>query len=919
MSAAPASTVPVAPRAASGSSLVEQTTALLLPAHDTLWHEVYHVVAQLPNVGDAQLWRANRTDTAEEVVLRVAPNANGDARSAASARLATIELPNLQRIYESHIVGNHRVEVCGAIRGLPLDAWRSRRASVDLATIEAVVRQLAEALGVLHASGLVHLGLRPGVVFLREEKDGLHCMLGGLETVAVYESAKPLPAMADPFYAPPEAATLKWHEPGPTLCAWDWWSLGRVVQELILGHHVLDELPGADPGQTPAMRSARADALLLEHDATTHRAGGVEVMTGLEPRLNLLLRGLLTSAVEARWSGNLVDLWLRQKPVKEYYTGPRTEQKFRWHGRVHSVAGAAKELRTAEGWKEAAAQILEVRTPGTLAHFICTSSEDEILRQSFAELLKLADSEPWRSLPPPVAREITLTVALLLLAGSNLTWRGQRIDGDGLRGILAEDADNSERLAFVRALTHRTVTAQIERHDYAASRSLAEIGRCAADAEAMVRKHGWLSGTDDIAGTQIFRLALESSPALLAVRERLQHAFACSSQPAVEKFFNGAKPTRAELVALAWVEPSAARCGFVTHADWETKQLQRLQERGAKVVVPLFWARLGGALAPGPALFGPWPAFVSCWVAAALVVAVACPGPRWLAVALAPVALAVIGRALVSLRAAAAARRFAPGSRPWRWADGATRCAAEMRAAGIGHEVDALERALGEVNAEVAKLKRLTPPPASVAAPPRFAAVRSVAIGSWFLLAAVVAVCVWRCKDQPPTLAALQAAWFSPVSVRAAAPATGVELAAPGKQIATAAPAAGTEPASPIPVATGMAAAGGDVAAGAIKVTWPFKPGDEAQVLAVTETLEATGAQISAATRRGRALVAPYRLETINSPIVFEMPMGDKIGVVLFDGVRGTLINPRIYILAYRPFARSWIEVAGRQGIFIGE
>ncbi len=904
MSVAPASTARVASHAASGSSVIDQAGAELLPAADTLWHDVYHVTVALPSVGAAQLWKANRTDTAEEVLLRVTADAKDEARSAAWKRLCTLELAHLQRARETLFIGTHRVEVYDAVHGTPLDVWRRGRESVELATIEIVVRHIMEALGVLHASGLVHLGLRPGVVFVREDQGALQCTLGGLETVTLFDHHKPIPALADPFYAPPEAAALDTHEPGPTLCAWDWWSLGRIAQELFLGHPVLDDLPGAEPTETAPARIARAEAQLLEHATKGLRAGGVEVMLGLDPRLKLLLRGLLASAPETRWGGDVVDRWVRQMPVKEHYDTPRTEKKFRWRRRLYSVPEAAKELQTAEGWSEAVPQIFGAATPGSLANFIIKSPEQKNVAPQLAELLKLAESEPLLSLAPVWAREVLATTALVMLSGGNLVWRGRRLDGESLAAVLAEEADNAERFAFVRALTHRTITAQIERYDFGASRSLAQVGRCAADAEAIIRRNGWLKGTDEAATAKIFRLTLESDAVLLGIRDRMRRDFACSSQPAIEKIFKVAKPAHVELVVLAWVEPIAAQCGFVTHLEWEAKQLQLLQERSQSIVTGLFWAHLGKARAAGPAFFGPWPAVLAVWGVIALALAFVCPGPKWLAAALAPALIAAAVRVIFTMVPAAAMRRFAPTARPWKWTDGGARCDAEMTAAGKGLDAAGLERARSEVNSEILKLKLLTPQPAPVPAPPSFSGTRSVALASWMLIGGVVMVAGWRGRAHPPSWRGFRVAWNPALALTPAKPGAGASSAVDA--------AAETKFSTKLQAAESAAAVD-------VKVSWPYHRTDDIATLTATETLEPTKAQTAYALQRGRAIVAPYLTETINSLVLFEVPAGGKIGVMIFDGAHDALAVPKVFILDYRPPARAWVELAGRVGVVVPE
>jgi serine/threonine protein kinase len=242
------------------------------------------------------------------LVLCFTPEVKNSPRAAVWKQLQTLDLSHLQRAKEAFVVGAWRVEVCGETEGVPLDVWRREKPALEDAVVETIVRQLTEAIGVLQASGLVHLGICPGAIFISEPQGKVHCTLGGLEVVTAFEKTLPIAVTSDPLYAPPEAVLLDAHDPGPSLCAWDWWSLGRVVQELILGHPVLDDLPGASATETPAERIARAEKLLLEKDGGM-RAGAVEAMPPLKERMDLLLRGLLSSALEVRWGMAAMDSW----------------------------------------------------------------------------------------------------------------------------------------------------------------------------------------------------------------------------------------------------------------------------------------------------------------------------------------------------------------------------------------------------------------------------------------------------------------------------------------------------------------------------------------------------------------------------------------------------------------------------------
>lgn len=863
---------PVSARSTARPSASAQTGAELLPETDTLWCDVYHVVALLAERDGVRWWRAHRTDTAEEVVLRVAPGACNDARAPVWERLCELELSHLQRAREAIFTADHRVEISDALRGTPLDAWRAARPAIEPAQVEALVRQMAEALGVLHASGLVHTGLWPGAIFVREDKDRLHFTLGALESAIPFEGERPVALPVDPRYAPPEAVGLELHDPGTALCAWDWWALGRIVQELTLGRHIAATLPETSPGESIA---ARAEALLWERDPAGPRAGAVELMPAPEARVQILLRGLLASAPEVRWNGDFVDRWLRQMPTKEEYDVRRIERKFRWRGRLWTVPAAARELRSAEGWPEAARHLFERDTPDTLAHFLARSPDHQKLREQLDATLKLAETEPWCSLPPEIARELLLAVALLQLAGGDLVWRGRRIEGATLHGLLADEAEHPERLAFVRALTHRNLTAVIERQDFKIGRSLAEIGRVAAEAEAFLLRHGWLKAVDAADSERLFRLALE--PATLLQADGLgllRRDFACTSQPAVDRVFQNAQPARSELVALAWGASRAAEFGFVTHAAWQTQQAAEWRARADRLMNALAWVRLGRALGAGPLVFCARRVWLATWVAVAVIFAVVWPGPQWLPLAFLPGALALAARWIGTVAGGAELRRYAPAAPPWRWRDDAARCERELGALKEYRDGAALENALAEIETEVAKLTLAKAAPA--ACPPRFAGVRACGVAGWIVLAGALALGGWRGVTNPPSGAAWLAAWW---------------------------PAAEDD--------------SSDSPGGGAKVAWPYRPRSGAQVMNVEAVRPATRAEQAGIRERGRALAAPYRPETIGTLLIFRVTRGERNEVAIFDSQGRTPADDRIYTLERLPLAHAWIEVAGRKGIFL--
>lgn len=871
---------------AAGSSVIDPTHGGLLPVVDGLWHEIYHVIA--PREGgseNVQLWKAFRTDTAAEVTLRVFPGTKGDARADAFARLCEVDHPNLQKAREAQLVAGQRVEVTDALRGVSLAVWRSSRPGVDVATVETLVRQVSEALGSLHANGLVHLGLCPEVVFVQEEKGVLHFTLGGLDSVVRFEGDKLIPAVVNPLYAPPEAATLTLHEPGTGLCPWDWWTLGRLVQEMILGHHVIDDLMESVASKTEQMRRSHAEDLLLELDEQGPRAGAVEVMKEMEPRLNTLLRGLLASSPEGRWGGEFVDRWGQNKSVKENYNDRRIEQKFRWRGRLWTVPEAAKELQQEALWGEASMHVFKATTPGMLAHFIANTPEQHLVHKALGDLLKFAAGDPIKSLPAEASRELVLMLALLQMGGDGFTWKGRWIGGEALHTLLAEAPDNPARYAFVRVLTDRSITTMVEKNDLEAGRSLAAIAQVVTDAEATIRRQGWLKGKNEKEEEAIFRLALGLDTELKAAHERLRRDYASASDPVINKILKSDKPARGELVVVAWAETKATNLGLVTHAEMKSRRVGELTAKCDQITRVIFWQQLAKAMRPGVLGFGsPW-LLLGVWLALLPVLAIHVPGLMGLLLGLLPCALIAGLRFGVHLALASRLKQWSPDTQLWAWwKQPLPRVRAEIARLA---EKFSVPETFAETKAQLARSlterTELAKPetPAPLVLPPSPTGAWTITALSWLLVVAVLGGSIWQGMRTPPSLKAHQKYW---------------------KEMFTS-----TEPDKP------------KLKPEEQLISWPYKAPSETPFEIITMgKFTPTGAQSRAAIERARALCKGYKPESMHSLVAIYTPLeGNNGGLLLYDGKKGAFLGQNGVLINFVPVPKMWMQIGDQRALFI--
>lgn len=872
----------VAPSSASTTPTSDDQS---LPTPGNRWRGIYQIGDALTDGTGARGWQAVHASTMEEVILRVVRPLDA-GHATAWEKLQALETDRLQSLRDLQLLGKVRIEIYAKPVGIPLRAWRAARPSLEVALVEWIVREAAAALGELHARGLVHLNLRPDTVFATEEQGAPRVMIGGLECVTKFDQTGEIPIAVDPFYAPPEALGKTTHPAGPALRAWDWWSLGRVLQEALLGRHVLGLLLDRDVSRpTPEMRK-QAEALLEKRGPGGTRAGAVEAMPKLDKRIDSLLRGLLSSSRDARWGAVEVDRWLRHEPVKERYAAAANKRFFRWHDQVFWVGEAAHALRTPEHWAEAAEQICDADNPTTLISFIQAVPELQAARTKLEPIRALLTDGFLQTFPAPILREVVAAVALQALAGGKMVWRGQPLTAAAIRDALAQEDGSGQAFAPIYTLACPVVTDRLKVFDAEAAKLLRELEVVAAQALARAWMQYWLP-RDDYAGmARIWSLALEAPATLKENFHELHRCFAASTNAAMESMFKADQPSSTDLILLAFVADRAEQLGFISHAEWERRIYTDLAARGQVLAATLFWHRLKHALSAGPLCFGRFRWLIPCWGALVLLFSVAWPGPRGLAVAVAPMLAMAVLRWIPTLKLAPLLRVFSPASTRWRLRDGTLRCQQEIKKLQPKPlSPTELASRLDNTNTEIRWLTQLQPPPATVPIPPTLVGLWLTALSTWLLLFAILGFSAWRIYREPPSLETWTKAWF-------------------GQSAAAEEVTAILKTETPAPT----------------KIAWPFKqpPLEEIRAAKIHSTLPATPAQVAAAEARAATLLEAYDLKTVKALIAVRVPTEQYHGFILLNAQTGQVFSPRVFVMVFHPATRSWITIEQRPAFVFG-
>ena len=177
--------------------------------------------------------------------------------------------------------------------------WSDRRAFVL-----AMIHELTKALHLLHQNEIVHCDLKPSNILIRScnPLDLILTDFGIASQMASDVSLKMTTHKGTPMYWAPEAFS------GLVAPASDWWGLGIIALEYLLGKHPFDGF-----GQQQ-----------ITYQLTVKN---IEIPSGIGD-MELLFKGLLTKDVTKRWGYEQVTRWLAgQRDIPVYYENTVTAAK----------------------------------------------------------------------------------------------------------------------------------------------------------------------------------------------------------------------------------------------------------------------------------------------------------------------------------------------------------------------------------------------------------------------------------------------------------------------------------------------------------------------------------------------------------------------------------------------------------------
>lgn len=250
--------------------------------------ERYTIVDELPNPGtEADVLKVlDRAGT--ELVLKLYRR-NITAERSVWAKLREVHSRHVIGFVETGTAAGRDYECMEFLPGGNLSALAvPPDTPLPAELVTEVVRQIADGLTALHSLGILHRDLKPENVLIRR-RTPLELVVTDFGLARVLEnSMRDASRSGTQAYFAPELVV--YGQVSETR-ARDWWALGMVTRELLVGRRTFHEMMDGSIASSIATR----DIDLSEIE---------------DPRMRLLCRGLLTRDPDDRWTGTQVTAWL---------------------------------------------------------------------------------------------------------------------------------------------------------------------------------------------------------------------------------------------------------------------------------------------------------------------------------------------------------------------------------------------------------------------------------------------------------------------------------------------------------------------------------------------------------------------------------------------------------------------------------
>lgn len=454
----------------------------------------YRLVEELRSGNQARAFRGVRVADSATVFVKILhnPTARPDYFAKLSTlreRILAVDHPSLLRCYDFEGNGEAWIEVYEFAEGQTLTEWNQSHHPASDGEVRTALEQLSNAIHFLHASlGLAHRDIKPDNIHVSTKEGGLRLKLLDYGTVSALETGGVTLVVGTKLYSPPESYG-RYIRNDALLEKWDWFSLGRIIQEMVDGVHAYDRIAGvfaeeiARRADHAAAVQEKFDSIMMEFDYDRNRiwAGMVELSEENPGRAVWipLLKGLLTSSRQLRWGHEEIVAFLAGRVPRYFYGTKAREEGFEYRGVKWDLVSLASHLSCAERWPEAR----DLLYKGLLRHHIRNELKIADLDEQIDRDVALGD------------RDIATALVLTRLGEGSLnpSIAGFRLDREYVKHVVDSSsvlcAMLWDRGKHLRALTSPSLEGRLASLPQVASRdALGLVGSLAREISEFTRE-----------------------------------------------------------------------------------------------------------------------------------------------------------------------------------------------------------------------------------------------------------------------------------------------------------------------------------------------------------------------------------------------------------------------------------------------
>ena len=542
----------------------------------------YRVVEPVNGGMEAEAYRGESTADGRVVFIKHQKRASSEARPELLEKLTACNHRGVIRLLDFELA-ERVLEVYEWIDGRALESVLKGGPNFTDDKIEDAIKQIAEGVRYLQETiGVAHRDIKPGNILV-ETGTPTRYIIADFGIMTLSDSGGYTDVAGTRKYFAPEGRMRKLER--KDFLSYDWWCVGRVLQELADGSHPYDRIREMFPNKSIDEDALKAewDKILFEDDPDTYgRAGQVEHSNST--RWKPLMRGLLTSDRQKRWGYSELTRVLRGESVQDGYDTKTTRLTFDL-GPGSSTAAEVLRLSQEEHWDEAVRAVFENQG---VYYFAKTQLGSKRVTARLERVDKVHEFLTGKNFSTATVEDLVTMVSLKAIGGDDvpLSLAGFELSETTLLRHAKRDKDSTSSL--LAALTWDEVIDPIAAMDPEAAAMLQGFWARWKPVRDQIK--AW-NGNDVAMRSHSYMAlcAFQTRAENEAIIEKAHLTLAHTETEEINRVFHSVERSDTEAASLAFILPSASGWQFVAHDTLRKRAVEQSYHRAQSLKQLYAW------------------------------------------------------------------------------------------------------------------------------------------------------------------------------------------------------------------------------------------------------------------------------------------------------------------------------------------